>query len=390
MARGASGSSASRVLDHPVAGVAAAHPGGLHPPGGGQVGGAEAHALHAGAGGGDLLDVGHAQGRLEDGVDEDRAGRARPGPPAGPAGGPRSGCPRRPPPSGSSPRRACGRSRPRSALRSSSTQGDSRLLTRVHSWVSPRSISLPTRMSPSRAATLRSTGTASSRLPSRMSALGASSGPWPPSSRWRSRGSGSSATGRNSISRGGSGAPTASGLKKSRGFRTRINGIPGVRVSPKGQVGVETVGRRRELETARGRTRSRRHRPVPHRAARTVPPRSSTKHTRRERTSVGRQSPSSGSRRLPRPHPLERHRGSEGMRSAEKPTSSRRPGLRTVIPQARRRLAHPGVTVEQHGAEPAGGGESEFGLERSPAHVADQRSPPRPVLSGIAEPLGLP
>ena len=61
-------------------------------------------------------------------------------------------------------------------MRSSSTQGDSSALTRVHSGVSPRSISLPTLISPARAASLRSTGTASSRLPSRMSTVGAMSG----------------------------------------------------------------------------------------------------------------------------------------------------------------------------------------------------------------------
>ena len=63
-----------------------------------------------------------------------------------------------------------------SVVMSSSTQGDSSELTRVHSWVSPISMSLPTRTSPSRAASLSSTCTASSRLPSRMSTLGAMSG----------------------------------------------------------------------------------------------------------------------------------------------------------------------------------------------------------------------
>ena len=61
-------------------------------------------------------------------------------------------------------------------VRSSSTQGLSRLLTRVQSWVSPKSTSLPTRTRPSRAASLRSAGIASSRLPSRMSACLAMSG----------------------------------------------------------------------------------------------------------------------------------------------------------------------------------------------------------------------
>ena len=59
---------------------------------------------------------------------------------------------------------------------SSSTHGEASSLTRVHSAVSPRSISLPTLISPARAASLRSTGTASSRLPSRMSTVGAMSG----------------------------------------------------------------------------------------------------------------------------------------------------------------------------------------------------------------------
>ena len=62
-----------RVLDHAVARVAAADARGLHAPRRRQVGGAEAHALDARAGGGDLLEVRHAERRLEDRVDEDRA-----------------------------------------------------------------------------------------------------------------------------------------------------------------------------------------------------------------------------------------------------------------------------------------------------------------------------
>src|ERR1700759_2598207 len=102
-------------------------------------------------------------------------------------------------------------------VRSSRIQGDSRLLTRVHSWVSPRSISLPTRTSPARAASLRSTGTASSRLPSRMSTVGAMSGTLATifslekSRKWIIR------EGLNGISSTGSGAPMASGLGKARG-----------------------------------------------------------------------------------------------------------------------------------------------------------------------------
>ena len=61
------------VLDHPVAGMAASHPRGLHAPVGGEIGRAEAHALHPRAGRGDLLEVGHALGRLEDRVHEQRA-----------------------------------------------------------------------------------------------------------------------------------------------------------------------------------------------------------------------------------------------------------------------------------------------------------------------------
>src|SRR5215207_7721078 len=66
-----------RVLDHAVAGVAAAHARGLHAPVRGKIRRPEAHSLHARACGGDLLEVGHALSRLEDRVDEDRA--AEPG-----------------------------------------------------------------------------------------------------------------------------------------------------------------------------------------------------------------------------------------------------------------------------------------------------------------------
>ena len=58
------------VLDHAVAGMAAADAGRLHAPRGGEVGRAEAHALHAGAGGGDLLEVDDALRGLEDRVHE--------------------------------------------------------------------------------------------------------------------------------------------------------------------------------------------------------------------------------------------------------------------------------------------------------------------------------
>src|SRR6478735_1320773 len=102
---------------------------------------------------------------------------------------------------------------------SSSIHGDSSALTRVHSAVEPRSISRPTRIRPSRAASLRSIGIASSRLPSRMSVFVAMSAALATifslekSRKWIIR------DGLNGISRSGSGAPMASGLKKSRGLR---------------------------------------------------------------------------------------------------------------------------------------------------------------------------
>src|SRR5919112_4241500 len=110
---------------------------------------------------------------------------------------------------------------PTTCVRSSSTHGDSSAFTRVQSAVWPRSISLPTRMSPSRAASLRSTGTASSRLPSRMSVFVAMSAALATifslekSRKWIIR------DGLNGISASGSGAPMARGLKKSRGLRMR-------------------------------------------------------------------------------------------------------------------------------------------------------------------------
>src|SRR3954447_18762140 len=108
---------------------------------------------------------------------------------------------------------------PTSWVRSSRTHGDSSEFTRVQSCVSPSSISLPTLMRPARAVSLRSTGIASSRLPSRMSTVGAMSGTFATifslekSRKWIIR------EGLTGISRTGSGASMASGLKKSRGLR---------------------------------------------------------------------------------------------------------------------------------------------------------------------------
>src|SRR6476469_1349825 len=108
-----------------------------------------------------------------------------------------------------------------SVVMSSSAQGDSSALTRVHNAALPRSISLPTRTRPARAASLFSTAMASSRLPRRTSAFVARSGSLPTifalegSKKWIIR------AGVTGISSGGSGAPTARGLAKSRGFLMR-------------------------------------------------------------------------------------------------------------------------------------------------------------------------
>ena len=63
-----------RVLAHQIAGVAAAHAGGLHAPVGGEVCRPQRKALHAGGGGADLLHVGHTPGRLEDRMHENGLG----------------------------------------------------------------------------------------------------------------------------------------------------------------------------------------------------------------------------------------------------------------------------------------------------------------------------
>src|SRR6266404_3402212 len=108
---------------------------------------------------------------------------------------------------------------PTSVVMSSSAHGESRLLTRVQSGVSPKSTSRPICTRPSRAAIFLSAGIASSRLPRRMSAVRASSGSFANifgllgSKKWIIR------DGRTGISVTGAGAPIASGLKKSRGLR---------------------------------------------------------------------------------------------------------------------------------------------------------------------------
>src|SRR5262245_29928683 len=108
---------------------------------------------------------------------------------------------------------------PTREVMSSRHHGLSRLFTRVQSGVPPRSISRPIRIRPSRAASFLSAGMASSRLPSRMSACFAMSGSFAAifslegSKKWMQR------EGLTGISRTGSGAPMASGFRKSRGLR---------------------------------------------------------------------------------------------------------------------------------------------------------------------------
>ena len=146
--------------------MAAADPRRLHRPRGGEIGRAEADAVHARRGGGDGGDVVDALGGFQDGVDQDRLASCRGAPRAGPATDRDNGCPTAPRPSAASPRRACRRPRRRSRSTSSSTHGELSALMRVHSPVAPKSLALAMAMKPARAATLASTGMASSRLPS--------------------------------------------------------------------------------------------------------------------------------------------------------------------------------------------------------------------------------
>src|SRR5829696_701725 len=142
-----------------------------------------------------------------------------------------------------------------SCVRSSSTHGLSSALTRVQSCVSPSSISEPTRINPSRAASLRSTGIASSRLPSRMSTWGAISGAlatifsFEKSRKWIIL------DGLNGISASGSGAPIASGFKKSLGFRIARRNLSMARIPrPVGESetrSIETDQAAREASGAR-------------------------------------------------------------------------------------------------------------------------------------------
>src|SRR5215210_2729617 len=159
-------------------------------------------------------------------------------------------------------------------VRSSRTHGLSSELTRVHSEVSPKSDSFAARIKPSRAASLLSAGIASSRLPSRMSVLAAMSGAlaaifsFEKSRKWIIL------EGPNGISRGGSGAPIASGLKKSLGLRKERSGVGGRGGSGGGEIyslgpGANQGPNRgldRPRPPRRGRWRARVHRANPRRA----------------------------------------------------------------------------------------------------------------------------
>jgi hypothetical protein len=58
-------------VQHVVVFLRPADAGGLHPHRRREIGGAEAHRLHAGAGGGDLFDVGDAGGAFDDDLEAD-------------------------------------------------------------------------------------------------------------------------------------------------------------------------------------------------------------------------------------------------------------------------------------------------------------------------------
>src|SRR5690349_20941579 len=119
--------------------------------------------------------------------------------------------------------------------RSSSPHGLSRELTRVQSWVGPTvpprpGLALAMSTRPWRDLSLFSAFTASSRLPRRTSTVPTMSGTFaailslPGSKKWMAR------LGRAGISRGGAGAPTASGAKKSlagRVMRANYRRAPG-------------------------------------------------------------------------------------------------------------------------------------------------------------------
>ena len=109
------------------------------------------------------------------------------------------------------------------SVTSSRNHGESRLFTRVHNCVVPMSMVVATLINPARALSFSLIGMASSKLPSKMSTLGIVSGNFATifsmcgGKKWMTR------LGRKGISRKGSGAPAARGLKKSRAERTSVS-----------------------------------------------------------------------------------------------------------------------------------------------------------------------
>ncbi len=217
-ARGAP--SSPRVLPHEVAGVAAADAGRLHPAVGGEVGRAERDPLHARRGLRDLLHPGHARGGLEDRVDLHRTRQAG------------AGLELR-----EQPVDVVDVLGARHLRHHDDVEAVADLRHERHQVVErPRRVERvdarpqlrrcrgravrATSTRPARAACLLAAGTASSRLPSRTSTSVARAGSFATifafdgSKKWIIR------EGRHGTSRSGSGAPTASGRKKSLGLRT--------------------------------------------------------------------------------------------------------------------------------------------------------------------------
>src|SRR4051795_10354995 len=216
-----------------------------------------------------------------------------------------------------------------SVVRSSSTHGLSSALTRVHSAVSPRSTSRPTRTRPALAASLFSTAIASSRLPSRMSAFWARSGSLPTifslegSKKWIIR------EGVTGISSTGSGAPTARGLTKSRGLR--IGGLENTVPRPPNPV-------RHDLAHEH-RNPCRRNRPGRPRGDRSPPLRALSRGVRGRRRlqALARQDGDRGRRPPVLPHhhepPSAPHQ--RRLRRREPAGPQRRRGAARVLPRAR-------------------------------------------------------
>src|SRR3954447_2371919 len=216
-----------------------------------------------------------------------------------------------------------------SVVMSSRHQGESSAFTRVQSAVAPRSISLPIFTRPARAGSLFSTVTASTRLPSTMSALAAVAGSLPTifsllgSKKWIIR------DGVTGISITGSGAPTARGLTKSRGLR--IGGLENTVPRPPNPV-------RHDLAHEH-RNPCRRNRPGRPRGDRSPPLRALSRGVRGRRRlqALARQDGDRGRRPPVLPHhhepPSAPHQ--RRLRRREPAGPQRRRGAARVLPRAR-------------------------------------------------------